>query len=183
MLAGRARLIVQGILMTGSYSFSESFTRAHARKLAGRVTTDLYQSKQIYGLPTEGMIEEYQAELQELLAGHYVAKYQFGYKRDGTVVWSLRYSVGSDGGLVADSRGGGVPHGFDVTGALYFNFLTFSDAWDRLGPGDRQEIEEKLPFSRVDGDLPSSAGGFWVQDRGYTAGGVLVQREVFRRSA
>lgn len=51
-----------------SYSYAETFTRAHARRLAGRVTTDLRQSYLLYGSPTEDRLEQYRAELEELLS-------------------------------------------------------------------------------------------------------------------
>ena len=166
-----------------SYSWSETFTQAHARKLAGRVTTDLYQSSSFYGQPTLSRVQDYQAELEELLWGGYVLKYQFGFQRAGAVVWSLRYSVGADGGLASDHRGGGVPAGVNVSGADFFNSLTFSAAWAALSPSAQAAIEGKLPFVRKTADLPSSANGYWARDRGYTAGGILIDREVFRRTA
>jgi len=169
--------------MTSSYSFSESFTEAHARKLAGRVTTDLYQCSSLYGEPSRSSVEDYQTELELLLAGGYVSKYQFGYTRNGSIVWSLRYMVGPDGGLVSNDRGGGVPVGEDITGAAYFNSLTPSLAWYALSPAAQAAIEARLPFVRRVADLPSSASGYWTRDRGYTAGGVLIDREVFRRTA
>lgn len=169
--------------MTSSYSFSESFTEAHARKLAGRVTTDLYQCSSLYGQPARSRVDDYQAELELLLAGGYVSQYQFGYKRNSAIVWSLRYTVGPDGGLVSNDRGGGVPIGEDTTGAAYFNSLTPSSAWYALGPATQAAIEARLPWVREAADLPSSASGYWTRDRGYTAGGVLIDREVFRRIA
>ena len=50
-----------------SYSYAETFSRTHARRLAGRVTTDLRQSHLLYGSPSESKLEEYRAELEELL--------------------------------------------------------------------------------------------------------------------
>ena len=109
-----------------SYSYAETFTRAHARRLAGRVTTDLRQSHLLYGSPSESMLENYRMELEELLTGGYVDRYQFGFERDGQAVWSLRYVVGPDGSLTGTGTGGGVPAGRNVLGATFFNFLTFS---------------------------------------------------------
>ena len=73
-----------------SYSYSETFSRTHARRLSGRVTTDLRQSHILYGSPTESSLEAYRAELEELLSGGYVDRYQFGFKRNERTVWSLR---------------------------------------------------------------------------------------------
>lgn len=166
-----------------SYSYAETFSRTHARRLAGRVTTDLRLSHIFYGRPTESRLEDYRTELEELLTGGYVDQYQFGFKRNGRVVWSLRYVVGPDGLLTGTGIAGGVPVGEDITGATFFNFLTFSDSWSWLSSAEREAVEEKLPFIRTDGTLPSDEGGYWVSDRVYADGGVALERTVFRKWA
>lgn len=166
-----------------SYSYSETFSRTHARRLAGRVTTDLRQSHILYSRPTESRLEEYRTELEELLTDGYVDRYQFGFKRNEEVVWSLRYVVGPDGSMTGTGIAGGVPVGEDITGATFFNFLTFSDRWFRLSSAGREAVEEKLPFIRTDGTLPSDEDGYWASDRVYSAGGVALERTVFRRLA
>ncbi len=163
-----------------SYTYAETFTRTHARRLAGRVTTDLRQSHLFYGQPSESMLEPYRQELEELLTGGYVARYQFGYERNGIAVWSMRYIVGPDGSLTATGMAGGVPRGINVDGASFFNFLSFSDAWYALTSTARENIESRLPFTRATGRLPSDAYGSWTRDRVYTAGGVALDRAVFR---
>lgn len=166
-----------------SYSYSETFSRTHARRLAGRVTTDLRQSHILYGSPSESSLEQYRLELEELLSGGYVDRYQFGFKRDERAVWSLRYVVGPDGSLTGTGSAGGVPVGHNVNGATFFNFLTFSDSWSWLNPAERKAVEQKLPFIRTDGTLPSEVGGYWTRDRTYAAGGVALERSVFRELA
>ncbi len=81
------------------------------------------------------------------------------------------------------STAGGVPAGIDVTAATFFNFLTFSDTWYALSPLTRKAVEEELPFIRTEGTLPSESGGYWVSDRTYAAGGVALERTIFRRLA
>lgn len=120
-------------------------------------------------------------ELEELLTGGYVDRYQFGFKRDGRAVWSLRYVVGPDGSLTGTGTAGGVPVGQNVAGSTFFNFLTFSDSWSWLSPAERKAIEQELPFIRADGTLPSEGGGYWTRDRTYAAGGVALERSVFQR--
>jgi hypothetical protein len=166
-----------------SYSWAETFSRTHARRLAGRVTADLRQSHLLYGYPSESGLEDYRAELEELLTDGYVARYQFGFSLGGGLVWSMRYVVGPDGSLAPTGSAGGVPAGIDITGAAFFNFLTFSDSWYGLSPITRKGIEEKLPFIRSVGTLPSEVGGYWVNDRTYAAGGVALERAFFRRLA
>jgi hypothetical protein len=166
-----------------SYSYAETFSRTHARRLAGRVTTDLRQSYLLYGSPSESKLEEYRTELEELLIGGYVDRYQFGFKRNEKAVWSLRYVVGPDGSLTGTGIGGGVPAGVDIAGATFFNFLTPSGSWYLLSASARDAVERRLPFIRVDGTLPSESGGYWAGDRTYAAGGVALERSVFRSLA
>lgn len=131
----------------------------------------------------ESSLEDYRTELEELLTGGYVARYQFGFSLNDALVWSMRYAVGPDGSLAPTGTAGGVPAGIDVTGATFFNFLTFSDSWSGLSPITRKVIESGLPFIRAEGTLPSEPGGYWASDRTYTAGGVALERTVFRRLA
>jgi hypothetical protein len=166
-----------------SYSYAETFTRVHARRLAGRVTTDLRQSHLHYGSPSESMLEKYREELEELLAGGYVDQYQFGFTRAGNAVWSLRYQVGPDGALSGTGTGGGVPVRVDITGATFFNVLTPSNSWYQLSASAREAVEHRLPFTRAVGALPGEAGGYWTSDRTYAAGGVAIERSVFRSLA
>jgi hypothetical protein len=161
-----------------SYTYAESFTRVHARRLAGRVTTDLRQSYILYGSPSADTLDDYRVELEELLVDGYVGKYQFGFKKNGRVVWSLRYNVGPDGSLTGGA--GGVPRGSDVTQANWFNHLTYSDSWHLLDSSTKDAVKDRLPITRVTGSLPSDAHGYWENDRAYAAGGVGLQRAVFR---
>jgi hypothetical protein len=161
-------------------TFAETFTRTHARRLAGRVTSDLRQCHLIYGVPSADSLEAYCAELEELLVGNYVSRYDFGFKRDGRVVWAMRYVVGPDGTLTSTGPAGGVPTGIDVTGAQYFNFMSYSTAWSGLTSTQKAVVKERLPFERVDGSLPDDSYGVWTLDRSYTAGGVALDRSLFR---
>lgn len=130
-----------------SYSYSETFSRTHARHLAGRVTTDLRQSHIIYRSPSESSLEQYRLELEELLSGGYVDRYQFGFKRNERAVWSLRYVVGPDGSLTGTGTAGGVPVGQNVSGATFFNFLTFSNSWSWLSPAEAGRRAEVAIYS------------------------------------
>ena len=49
--------------MTYSYTDTDSFTIAHARKLAGKVSADMNQCRLFYGQPSEIGIAQYQDEL------------------------------------------------------------------------------------------------------------------------
>lgn len=163
-----------------TYTYAETFTRTHARHLSGRVTGDLRQSHMIYRSPSEAMLEPYRIELEEMLVGGYLREYQFGFQRGGVTVWALRYVVEPGGLLSTSSVAGGVPARIDVTGAQFFNFMTYSDAWFALTDAQRSAVQAKSGIVRTTGSLPGSGSGYWATDRSYTAGGLTVQRTVFK---
>ena len=70
-----------------------------------------------------------------------------------------------------------------ITGATFFNFLTPSSSWYQLSGSAREAVERRLPFTRGVGTLPGEAGGVWTSDRAYAAGGVVLERSVFRSVA
>jgi hypothetical protein len=67
--------------MTSSFTTTATFTRTHAKQLAAKVVADLYQCAVLYEQPPPSHITDYETELIELLAGEYVAKYEFGFKK------------------------------------------------------------------------------------------------------
>ena len=109
--------------------------------------------------------------------------YQFGFQKAEAIVWSLRYSMVPMAASLLTTTAAAFPLVSMSSRAAFFNFLTFSPTWSALAASDRLAIKGKLPFFRGTGDLPSSANGYWARDRGYTAGGVLIEREIFRRIA
>ncbi len=165
--------------MTQTFTSTATFTRTHAKHLASKVIADLYQCFMLYDQPAGG-ISDYEAELVELLAGGYVAEYEFGFKEGGRRIVSWRYIVGADGGLHGDSNAGSLYARADVAGATYYNFLTYSAKWANLDATSKAAINAALPFRRGDGSLPGDGAGYWQTDHGYTAGGTLVSRTTFR---
>ncbi|MBS2549014.1 hypothetical protein KGQ19_19290 [Catenulispora sp. NL8] len=164
--------------MTTSYTYADTFTRAHARRLAGRVATDLHQSRMFYGQPGAAQVEDFLTELEELLTGGYVEKYQFGFEKDNRVLWALRYTVGPDGSLTGNA--GGLTRGVDIAGGQWFNSLTPSGTWWRLSAGAREAVRSRIPVVRTTGKPPSDSHGYWDTDRTYANGGVGLQRSTFR---
>jgi Bacterial HORMA domain family 1 len=181
MLADDPRTNVQRLSnVTSSFTTTDTFTRTHAKRLAAKVVADLYQCYVLYDKPLVSHITEYEAELIELLAGEYVAEYEFGFKNGGQRVLSWRYTVGPDGGLHSDSNAGSLFARADVVDAAYYNFLTYSTKWFSLSTTARATIKGALPLQRGDGSLPGDGAGYWQTDHGYTAGGTLVARRTFR---
>ncbi len=109
--------------MTYSYTGTESFTVAHARKLAAKVSADMNQCRLFYGSPSETEIAKYRDELVTMLAGKYVDRYEFGFKTasDERVV-SWRYRVTAAGDLDG-GRSGGLHAKADNSNAMMFNFM------------------------------------------------------------
>ena len=166
--------------MSSTFTTTSTFTRTHAKHLAAKVIADLYQCSVLYDHPDESDIEDYEEELIELLAGEYVAQYEFGFKKDGKRVLTFRYSVGADGGLHGDSDAGDVYAKAETSGATYFNYLTHSEKWARLSSERQAAIESALPIQRTPMSAPEDGDGYWQTDHGYAAGGVRVARETFR---
>ena len=162
---------------------TQTFTRTHAKYLASKVVADLYQCARLYGKPRTYEIADYEAELVELLVGGYVAEYEFGFEKNDKRVVTWQYRVNAYGDLVgggADDRAGGVYARANVADATYFNFLSHSQKWRNLTPGERKAIEDKLPIRRTSGALPADGNGYWVSDRTYSNGGVAISRRTFR---
>lgn len=163
-----------------SYTYSTTFTQTHAKYLASKVVADLYQCFLLYDRPSADSIEDYEKELTTLLAGQYVETYEFGFKRNDKRVLTWHYTVGPSGDLQGDNRSGSLTRGVDVSGATYFNFLTKSDRWWKLSAAEQDSIEGTLPFQRATGYAPADGAGYWVTEHSYSAGGMLMARQVFR---
>lgn len=165
---------------TYSTTDTVSYTKAHAKQLASKIVTELYQCHRHYGRPSRASVSEYEQELIELLSGEYVAAYEFGFKRNDARVVCWEYKVRIDGSIEGGDSAGGVYARADVADASYYNFLSYSDAWFQLSDADKARVKERLPFKRGSGSLPSDGDGYWAADRAYVAGGRRVERRTFR---
>lgn len=168
--------------MTTSYSYttSETFTLTHARRLAAKVAADMHQCQRLYDQPSDAEIENYQQELVVLLRGGYVKSYEFGFKtKNGERVVSWLYNVSSSGDLEGGRSGGLFPSA-DISDAVLFNFLSYSDNWSALSASERDKIKATYSIKRTDGTSPKDGNGYWDSSRQYTSGGVAVTRKEFR---
>jgi hypothetical protein len=168
--------------MTFSFTRSTSFTIVHARQLSSKVAADMYLCSLYYGKPSEERIRDYTEELAQMLNGGYVDEYEFGYKRNGERVVCWRYVV-QNGRFLADGRPGKIVSYANVTGAVYYNFLSHSAAWFALSERDRANIESELPVQRSFASLPIDGDGYWTTDHGYSAGEVGLGRRTYRPSS
>lgn len=165
--------------MTSSYTVSASntFTVTNARHMAAKVATDLKRMQRFYGAPSDANIADYEAEVVELLKAGYLGTVTYGYKRgDNWIEPTLRYAAKDLAGAAGnDDDPGKVRPGADVSGARFYNYLTYSDAWSRLTPSQREAFEKSLPFQRT-GAAEPGINGYLIPDRTYSAGGKALDR-------
>jgi hypothetical protein len=166
--------------MTDSHTNSESFTVTHARKLAAKVTADMYNCMQHYKYPQASEIDRFTAELVVMLSHHCVSVYEFGFQTpEKKRVVSWRYTVSVTGDLEG-GRSGGLYATADISNAAWFNQMTYSEIWTALAPAEQEKIEALHEVSRVTKSGPSDGNGHWVTTRTYGAGGVSIVREDFQ---
>ncbi|AGG90934.1 MULTISPECIES: hypothetical protein [Rhodanobacter] len=165
--------------MTSSFTVSATttFTVTHARHMAAKVAADLKRMQRFYGAPSDLDIADYETEVVELLKAGYLGTVTYGYKRgDKWIEPTLRYSAkdlaGADG---VDDDPGKVRPGADISGASFYNYLTYSSAWLNLTPDQREAFKKSLPFQRSTAAEPG-IDGYLTPDRIYSAGGKALDR-------
>ncbi len=166
--------------MTFSATTSSTFSIIHARYLSSKVAADMHLCAQYYGKPTEARIREYAEELAQYINAGYVAEYEFGYKKDGKRIVCWRYNVDANGHLTTDDRAGKIVPYVDVTGAVFFNFLTPSSSFYQLTTEQQARFEAGLPLQRPGGQPPTDGSGYWTSDRNYYSGGCGLNRLTFQ---
>ena len=162
-----------------SYSITESttFTITHARHMAAKVSADLKRMQRFYGHPSDTVIAIYENEIAELLKAGYLGTLTVGFKRnDEWIEPMLRYTARDLDGMVADDDDPGrVLPGRDVSGASFYNYLTYSAAWDTLPANEKDAFKQRLPFQRETATQPTM-NGYLVDDKTYSAGGRALGR-------
>ena len=166
--------------MTFSVTKSATFTIINARYISSKVAADMHLCAQYYGEPSEERIREYAEELAQYLNAGYLKEYEFGYKKDGKRIVSWRYKVDSNGLLTTDDRAGKVVAYVDITGAVFFNYLTQNSQYFELSSEQQARFKSGLPIQRTSGDPPSDGAGYWTSDRNYFSGGCGVSRQTFQ---
>lgn len=166
--------------MTFSVTTSSTFSIIHARYLSSKVAADMHLCAQYYGKPTEARVREYAEELAQYLNAGYLQEYEFGYKKDGKRIVCWRYKVDANGHLTTDDRAGKIVPYVDVTGAVFFNFLTQNSRFLQLSTEQQARFESNLPLQRTGGQPPSDGAGYWMSDRNYFSGGCGLNRLTFQ---
>lgn len=167
--------------MSYSYSYSEttSFTITHAIHMSAKVATDLKRLQRFYGNPNDDTITAYEREVVALLKGGYLGTVTYGFRRNGNWIEpTLRYTARDLAiGSVNDNDPGRIPPGANVDGAVFYSYLTYSPAWNRLSEAEKGAFKKGLPFQRTGAPEPSPSG-YFSDDRTYSSGG----RALFRAS-
>lgn len=139
---------------------------------------DLNLCSRYYGKPSGVDLDDYLEELAQLIRGGYIDSYEFGFKKDENRVVCWRYIIASSGRLESD-RPGKVQAWVDVTGASYYNFVTYSSKWWSLSDAERTKFKAELPIQRSTGSLPGDGLGYWSSDKTYASGGMAANRQTF----
>ena len=169
--------------MSSSFTITETttFTLTHAKYMAAKVATDLKRMQRFYGSPSDASIADYEIEVTELLKGGYLGTLTLGFKRNGQWIEpTLRYKTSDLAGSAAnDDDPGRVRPGADVSGASFYNYLTYSSAWHALSASEKDAFNRGIPFQRTYADEPG-LGGYLVDDLTYSSGGRALKRSSLR---
>jgi len=166
--------------MTYSYTETRTFTMLHARYVTSKIAADLDLVRTYYLRPSVDEITAYAEEAAILLNERYLNTVEYGFKRDDKVIFSVKYIARSDGTLQADDRPGRIPAGMDISGTVWYSYLTYTSAYDRLSSVELASLKAKLPVPRFTSAAPVSGSGYWEQSRSYSANGEGVVRNIFR---
>lgn len=162
-------------------SSTTTFTRTNARYIASKIAADLRQMQLFYDEPSSSHIDDYVDEVVEYLAAGYLNSVEYGFRKDGNWVVSLRYEVRYDGTLTDGAPGGVDPHA-DTTGAHFHSFLSQNSAFSALSSATQAEFKAKLPVDRTPGQEPGHVNGYWVSGNTYASGGVGAGRQMWRQT-
>ena len=163
-----------------TYTGTQTFTRAHAKRISFKVATDLKRMQRLYGQPTDPEIEEYELELIELVTAGYLRTVTYGYRRDDSWIEpTFRYTAFelADPGFGDDP--GRVRARADISGASFYSYLTYSNAWDALSGAGQDAFKKSLPVKRGGAPEPGT-DGYLQRDLSYSAGGRGLQRATVR---
>ncbi len=169
--------------MTTSFTLTEtaSFTVTHARHMASKVAADLKRMQRFYGLPGDGKIADFEAELIAYLKAGYLGTVAYGYKRDGAWINpTLRYTAQDlAGGDASDDDPGRVRPGADIANASFYSYLTRNSNWDALSSEQQAAFEAAISIKRPGAPAPG-VNGYFTPDRVYSSGGQALNRDSVR---
>jgi hypothetical protein len=162
--------------MTQSYTTTETWSRTHARYIAGKVAADLRQMQQAYGQPSDQHLNDLIVELVSYLADGYLDYVEYGFRRGESWVVAHKYTAAELGSSAADDRSGRIRRGADVAGAYWWSYLVKNSRWSNLTQAERDRYEAGIAVKRTTGNSASAAAGGWALERSYSSGGGSVSR-------
>lgn len=165
--------------MSTSFTNSETqtFTVLHARQLASKVATDLKRMQRFYDQPSDFRITQFEAELIEFLKKGFLETVTYGFKKnDDWIEPTLRYTSKDLVGLAADDDDPGrVRPNANISGANFYSFLCYSQAYFLATQSDRDNFAGNLPFQRGGATEPG-INGYMSSDKTYSSGGRALDR-------
>ncbi|MDQ3099626.1 MAG: hypothetical protein M3Q44_07830 [bacterium] len=168
--------------MTGTHTFSETFTLTNAKYLASKVASDLFQMQLFYGRPTDQEINDYLGELIILLLGGYLDSVDYGFRRDNKWVIVASYSAHFGSTSSTDDRSGGVYPGANISSSTWGSYLRTNSKFHTLSQEEKDKIEQDLPIKRNGQAEPGFYGGTWDCGKDYFSGGTGLLRKMYRPS-
>lgn len=166
---------------TATLTQTRTFTLTEARYVTSKIAADLDFVRQQYGGITQPCVTDYAEEAAILLSKRYLKSVEYGFKRNGKVIFTISYKTKNDGSLVVDDRPGKIPYGIDLSGSEFYTFLQYTDTFFALTETERQSVKNLLPVKRNTGAAPIiSDYGSWEQSRSYAKNGEGVERSIFR---
>jgi hypothetical protein len=163
----------------GTITVTKTFTITEARYVTSKIAADLRQHYLFYGVPDSDSIPNFAEEAALLLRDGYLESVDYGLKRNGSVIFAIRYVARSDGSLVRDDSSGRIVPGLDLSGASWFSYLRKSRKFYLLPESDRHQIERNLPVQRTISSEPDFSLGYWVEEKTYSTMGNGVVRSKF----
>lgn len=137
---------------------TQTSTVTQAKRLASRIGAELLQIQAFYGKPDVTTLTKYIEEAAIFLAAGYLRSVQYGFKKNGKVIFEVEYTSQSATGI--DDKPGRVPPAADVSGGTWFSYLSYSDAFfNKLTHAQREAFKSKSPLHREPADPPQRADG------------------------
>ena len=168
----------------GTTTKTETFTIAHAKRMASKVGTELTRLRRLYsefGAPDEPRIALFESEIAELLKAGFLKCVSYGFRKNGEWLFALKYHAAPDGSLASDDVPGKVRPSMDFTVAPFLSFLEYDLSFYLLSGEARASFEAGLPLQRSAGTEPGIAAGYWSEDLTYSAGERALKRSTLKR--
>ena len=123
--------------------------------MAAKVATDLKRMQRLYGQPERYRIADYEAEVIELLKAGYLGTLyvRIPARRQLDRADASIHGARPAGSRANDDDPGRVRPGADITGAKFYSYLSYGDAWNKATGAERECLREaaSIPSRRRTG--------------------------------